>query len=155
MAIKCIDRKILVSMAENTGVFRDTEIDMLDGLIREYQARDDSGYVLCVENEGNNIAGFAIIGRTPCTQQAWDIYWFVVAKEYHGKGSALRMMKDVEARIKSSGKDPVARVETSSRDDYSRARAFYEKCGFTRTGTIPDFYAEKDDLIIYHKSYAM
>jgi ribosomal protein S18 acetylase RimI-like enzyme len=152
MALKCIDRKLLVSMAENTGVFREEEIDMLDELMRECQDSDDSGYVLYREIIEDKIAGFAITGKTPCTQRAWDLYWFVVGKEYHGKGVAMRMMRSVESQIISVDKEPVIRVETSSRDDYSRARAFYEKCGFTRTGIIPNFYAEEDDLIIYHKS---
>ena len=151
MDLKRIDRKILVSMAQNTGVFRDTEIDMLDGLMREYQDSDDSGYVLYIEKIEDKIAGFAIMGKTPCTKQAWDLYWFVVGKEYHGRGVATNMMKSVEALMIEVDKEPVIRVETSSRDDYSRARAFYEKCGFTKTGSIPGFYAEKDDLIIYHK----
>ena len=152
MKVKDIDDKILVSMAKNTGVFRDTEIEMLDGLIREYRTSENSGYVLHVEREGERIAGFAIMGKTPCTHEAWDLYWFVAGKEYHGKGVATRMMKAIEAFMTSVDRSPVIRVETSSRDDYSRARAFYEKSGFTKTGTIPGFYAEKDDLIIYHKS---
>ena len=152
MMEKHIDDKMLVSMAAKTGVFRDTEIEMLDGLIREYRASDNSGYVLYVEKEGERTAGFAIMGKTPCTEEAWDLYWFVAGGEYHGKGVAARMMKAVEALMTSVDRSPVIRVETSSREDYSRARAFYEKCGFTKTGTIPGFYAEKDDLIIYHKS---
>ena len=155
MALKCIDHKILVSMAENTGVFRKAEIDMLDGVLRDYQASDHGGYVLYVEKVDDKTAGFAIMGKAPCTQQAWDLYWFVVGKEYHGKGVAVRMMKAVEAFIISVDKDPVIRVETSSRYDYSRARAFYEKYGFIKAGIIPDFYAEKDDLVIYQKGSSL
>ena len=146
-----IDHKALVSMTKKTGVFKKSEIDMCDELLGEYRSNKKSGYVLLAENIGDKITGFAIFGKTPCTLQAWDLYWFVVDKEYQGKGVASKMLKAVEAKIKILDEDPVIRVETSSRDDYSRARAFYEKSGFTKTGIIPNFYAKKDDLVIYHK----
>ena len=42
-------------------------------------------------------------------------------------------------------------VETSSRADYTPTRRFYEARGYTRTATIPGYYAPGDDLVIYTK----
>jgi ribosomal protein S18 acetylase RimI-like enzyme len=42
-------------------------------------------------------------------------------------------------------------VETSSRADYAPTRAFYESRGYTRTATIPGYYAPGDDLVVFTK----
>lgn len=42
-------------------------------------------------------------------------------------------------------------VETSGLPDFSAARAFYEKHGFTREARIGDFYQEGDDKLVYVK----
>jgi hypothetical protein len=43
-------------------------------------------------------------------------------------------------------------VETASQQKYAPTRAFYERCGYTATATLPDFYSPGDDKIIYSKS---
>ena len=42
-------------------------------------------------------------------------------------------------------------VETSSRADYAPTRGFYEARGYSRTATIPAYYAPGDDLVVYTK----
>ncbi|MBF0252788.1 MAG: GNAT family N-acetyltransferase [Candidatus Omnitrophica bacterium] len=149
--LNSIEKKTLLSITEITGVFKKSEIDILDEMLEECRINPKTSYVLFIEKKDGEISGFAIIGKTPCTLEAWDLYWLVVNKEHHGMGVALKIMKTIDAHMKSIDKDPVVRVETSSRDDYSRARAFYEKYGYTKTGIIPNFYAKNDDLVIYHK----
>ena len=35
---------------------------------------------------------------------------------------------------------------------YDRTREFYERLGFQRAATVPDFYREGDPLVLYVKS---
>ena len=61
-----------------------------------------------------------------------------------------QLLDDVERRLTADGCRLVV-VETSSRTDYEPTRRFYEARGYTRTATIPAYYAPGDDLVIYTK----
>jgi ribosomal protein S18 acetylase RimI-like enzyme len=140
----------MASIARDSGVFRPEEIKILTELLESYFSGKDD-YLVLNEKSGNVLAGFAIIGKTPCSVNAWDVYWLVTAKAHYGKGIARKLMKDIEDHILGLQRSAVLRVETSSRDDYSRARTFYQKQGFILSGTIKDFYDRNDDLVTYSK----
>jgi len=141
----------LISITQNTGVFKDHEIKVLDEVLSAAVNGPESGYILLTEESSGEITGFTVFGRTSCTDMTWDMFWLVVANEKQGKGIAKKLLERAEKYVLSVDRFPVFRVETSSRNDYARARAFYDKSGFLRSGTIPDFYAKDDDLIIYYK----
>jgi len=63
------------------------------------------------------------------------------------------LLGEVERRLSADGRRLVV-VETSSRADYTPTRGFYETRGYTRTATIPGYYAPGDDLVIYTKELA-
>jgi ribosomal protein S18 acetylase RimI-like enzyme len=70
------------------------------------------------------------------------------ARQSGGIGSQL--LGEVERRLTADGRRLVV-VETSSRADYTPTRRFYEARGYSRTATIPGYYAPGDDLVIYTK----
>jgi hypothetical protein len=56
----------------------------------------------------------------------------------------------MEQRIMDAGGCAIY-VETASKTQYASTRAFYERCGYTVTATLPDFYSPGDDKVIYSK----
>ncbi|MFH1846875.1 MAG: N-acetyltransferase [Candidatus Omnitrophota bacterium] len=138
------------SMAQKTNVFREQELKILKELL-ESSENPLTGYILFKEKVFSKASGFAIIGKTPCTTNTWDIYWLVVSPECQGKGIAQNLIKQIESYLLAALEFAVLRVETSSTDAYCKARAFYVKQGFVLSGTIKDFYMENDDLLTYSK----
>jgi ribosomal protein S18 acetylase RimI-like enzyme len=140
-----------IDIAERTGVFRSAEIDVLKEILREIKKNPKSHYTLLEREVGRDLLGFAIIGRTPMTEFAWDIYWLVVDPGCHRRGIAGRLLEDVESQVLRACDKVVLRVETSSRASYLPARNFYLKHGFVESGCINDFYADGDSLVIFTK----
>ncbi|MBF0494200.1 MAG: GNAT family N-acetyltransferase [Candidatus Omnitrophica bacterium] len=141
----------LAAIAEGTGVFKSSEITVLGEVLALCGIDPAKHYILFEETALENVVGFAIIGRTPCTGSTWDIYWLVVDKAHAGKGAAVSILQKAENYILARQSEAVIRIETSSREEYARARGFYNKSGFAVSGLIHDFYAKEDNLIIYSK----
>ena len=96
------------------------------------------------------MVGYACWGATPGTVATSDLYWIVVDRLRQGSGVGTQLLGEVESRLTADGRRLVV-VETSSRADYTPTRRFYETRGYTRTATIPGYYAPGDDLVIYTK----
>ena len=70
----------------------------------------------------------------------------------HGSGS--RLLSEVERRLSERGARLLV-VETSSRDEYSKTREFYRARHLREVARMRDFYAPRDDRVIYTKSLAV
>ena len=62
-----------------------------------------------------------------------ELYQFYVAESFRGSGAAAVLMADAEARLVERGVE-IAWLACATGND--RAARFYEKCRWTRTGTI-------------------
>ncbi|MDD4003880.1 MAG: GNAT family N-acetyltransferase [Elusimicrobiaceae bacterium] len=137
--------------AEGTGVFARHEIDVLKEILRDCEHDPANTYVIDAERDGSALRGFSIYGRTPMTDFGWDVYWIVVAKNQQGRGLGKQLLDRAEQAIMAHDKRAVLRIETSSLPEYAPARKLYLKCGYEKTGTIPDFYKAGDSLMLFHK----
>jgi GNAT superfamily N-acetyltransferase len=72
------------------------------------------------------IAGFSMIRGN-------ELYQFYVAESFRGSGAAVVLMADAEAQLAERGFE-VAWLACAIGNE--RAARFYEKCRWTRTGTI-------------------
>jgi ribosomal protein S18 acetylase RimI-like enzyme len=139
----------LERLTASTGLFRPEEVATAAELLAESLAGDDD-YRFLGAYDGDELVGYACWGPTPGTAGTADLYWIVVEASRQGRGIGTELLAAVEARLRADGCRQVV-VETSSRDDYAATRAFYERRGYTRTATIPAYYAPGDDLVIYLK----
>jgi ribosomal protein S18 acetylase RimI-like enzyme len=141
-----------LAVAEGTGAFRPSEIDVLKEVISDTFADPSRGYLFLEERlTGGKLAGFAVFGRVPMTDWAWDLYWIVVDRSLQGKGIGRRMLEKLETTAMAVTGRVILRVETSGRNEYVKQRQFYLAAGFRETGRIRDFYEEGDDLVTYCK----
>ena len=137
------------SLARLEPLFTPDEAAVVEELLTDYLEREDhNGYFFLSATHDGELIGFTCYGPTPMTQGTFDLYWIAVASAWKGKGVGRELMSAVDERVRAlNGRLLV--LDTSGRADYAGTRAFYERLGFHRTGTIPDFYAEGDDLVIY------
>lgn len=141
----------------NAPVFSEVEVAtavgmLASGLDADAQASPDAYRFIVAEQKGqdqkNHVVGYALFARTPLTQGTYDLYWIAADPAAHGSGAGPALLRGVEEAVQAAGGRLVV-LETSSRDDYARARRFYEKHGYTRAATLPDFYKEGDSKVIY------
>lgn len=139
-------------IAVNTKVFNACEIQILREVASDFLKSPDKDYSLVSTKNRQELTGFIIYGRTPLTQNTWDLYWLAVDPMFYGKGLGRKLMSGLFQNIKSKDhKMGVIRVETSSRPDYEPARNLYLKTGFNQVGQIDHFYRKNDHLLIYSK----
>jgi ribosomal protein S18 acetylase RimI-like enzyme len=136
-------------LTRGTGLFREEEVATAVELLDESLAGDDD-YQLVGAFADDQLVGYACWGATPGTIATSDLYWIVVERERQGGGIGSQLLSEVERRLTGDGRRLVV-VETSSRADYAPTRAFYESRGYTRTATIPGYYAPGDDLVVFTK----
>jgi len=82
------------------------------------------------------------------TDGTYNLLALGVHKEAQGKGIARQMMSFIEHQLKQDD-GRILIVETSSDDAQAAARSFYAKIGYRQVATIPDFWKDGEDKIVY------
>ena len=142
-------RARLERLTRAAALFREEEIATAVELLDESLDGDDD-YRFVGAFDGDQLVGYACWGPTPGTVATSDLYWIVVDRARQGAGVGSQLLDEVERRLRADGRRLVV-VETSSRADYQPTRSFYEARGYTRTATIPGYYAPGDDLVVFTK----
>ena len=142
-------RARLEQLTRATGLFREEEVATAVELLDESLDGDDD-YRFVGAFDGDQLVGYACWGPTPGTAATSDLYWIVVDRERQGSGIGSQLLREVERLLTADGRRLVV-VETSSRADYGPTRGFYEARGYTKTATIPEYYAPGDDLVVFTK----
>jgi ribosomal protein S18 acetylase RimI-like enzyme len=142
-------RARLEQLTRGTALFREEEVATAVELLDESLA-GDTDYQFVGAFEDDQMVGYACWGATPGTVATSDLYWIVVDRARQRSGIGSQLLVEVERRLTADGRRLVV-VETSSRADYAPTRAFYESRGYTRTATIPGYYAPGDDLVVFTK----
>jgi GNAT superfamily N-acetyltransferase len=150
--IEAKDRDALRSLIEGTEAFKPHEVDvameLVDIALTRPGQEDYHPYVL-VEEDGT-VAAYACVGKNPMTNATFDLYWLATRADRMGKGYGRKIVAFVEEEVKRRGGRLLV-IETSSKESYGTTREFYIKIGCTLAATLPDYYAEGDDKLIYLK----
>lgn len=144
---------VLMNMAEKTAVFNPAELLILKELLDDCLASKDTSYKLLFSEKNGMIEGFTLFGRSPLTQNAWDVYWLIVDVACQRQGVGRRLLTKTEEAMSAEnlGGSLVIRVETSSREEYAPARALYSTNGYAEVGRIAHFYKTNDALVTFTK----
>lgn len=148
------DRARVNHILEATQVFNREELDCAASLFDSYIERgsDPENYVFLGAYEGNHILGFICYGKASLTDRVYDLYWIATDPRYQKMGIAGLLLKALDQRLKTLGARMVL-AETSSRPDYRNAQRTYLKNGYQLVATIQDFYAVKNDMLVFSKRY--
>lgn len=154
-AIETADRDAVRSLIEGTGVFKTYEVDVAMELVDIALTRpeqDDYHPFVLVEDDGT-VAAYACFGKNPMTKSTFDLYWLATRADRMGKGYGRKIVAFVEEEVKRRGGKLLV-IETSSKESYGATQEFYLKIGCTLAATLPGYYDEGDDKIIYLKRIA-
>jgi GNAT superfamily N-acetyltransferase len=151
-AIEAGDREAVRGLIDGTGVFKPHEVDVAMELVEIALTRlDQDDYHPFVLEEGDGtVAAYACFGKNPMTKATFDLYWLATRADRMGKGYGRRIVAFVEEEVKRRGGRLLV-IETSSKESYGTTREFYLKIGCTLAATLPDYYDEGDDKLIYLK----
>ena len=145
------DTPTLLAMTEGTGLFLPLDLAALDSVLHEFHAGTAGAEHYCVtwEEAGQPIA-FAYYAATAMTDRSWHLWWIVVSKTTQAKGIGGKLLKYVEDQIRAK-KGRVLFIETGGIPSYELTRRFYLKHAYDRVATLPDFYADGHDMVIFRK----
>lgn len=148
------ETETLIAIADRTGAFKPIEIETLRAVLEDYHARecDARDRAIAIEHDGR-LVGFAYFGPTEMTDHSWHLYWIYVDRTQQARGIGARLMEHVESSIRKHGGRLLV-IETSGLASYEATHRFYRKLGYTKTGSVPDFYADGDDLVFFTKRIA-
>jgi GNAT superfamily N-acetyltransferase len=145
------DSPALISLAEGTGIFKPIEIQALEEVLFDYHAREHANGHRCVTawRSGEPI-GFVYWAPAAMTDRTWHLWWIAVRRDLQSLGSGTRLLARCEAEVRAAG-GRLLLIETSSLPGYEPTRRFYTEHGYAAASAIPDFYADGDDLLVFHK----
>jgi len=148
------DRQPVLALVEATGFFTHEEIKVAEELIDIYLQNPEQRdyFVVVVEDDRGQVAGYMTYGPTPLTEGTWDLYWIAVSPAHQGQGYGQRLVEFLEEEVIKSGGRLIL-IETSSQPKYQPTRKFYEKLGYSEIARIPDFYRQGDDRVIFGKYF--
>jgi len=143
------DRPRIASLLRSAEVFREDEVDVALELVDAVLERPDHpDYRFAVAAAGDEVAGYACWGPTPCTLGTFDLYWIAASPAYQGKGVGRLLLSHAEADMAARGAR-ICVIETSSLPRYSPARDFYLRMGYREEARLTEFYAPGDDKIVF------
>ncbi|MBE1302084.1 MAG: GNAT family N-acetyltransferase [Alteromonadaceae bacterium] len=125
--------------------------EYLDEMVTEYF--DDSSQELWFVAEHNDGQALSIAYCAPeqMTQGTWNLLLIAVAKSEQGQGIGAQLISAIENKLKQLAAR-ILLVETSGLPDFQLTRQFYPKTGFKQVASIPEFYDQGDDKIVFWKS---
>jgi D-alanine-D-alanine ligase len=149
--LSAADRGRIEEITRAVGLFREDEIpvalEVFDEAVREGGSQS---YTAIGSDVDGRLVGWICWGPTPCTLGTYDLYWMAVEPALQGAGFGTALVLEMERRL--TGLARLIVVETAGRPDFAATRAFYEARGYRAAATIPDFYAQGDDQVVYVKN---
>ena len=148
------DTPQLVEIARGTGMFRAIELQALLEVLDDYHAlapgHAHRAFTLRKDDEP---AGLVYYAPAAMTDRTWYLWWIIVAKPWQGKGLGTALLRAAEDDIRARG-GRLLLIETSSLPLYEPTRAFYLGQGYDQPCTIPDYYTDGDDLVVFARRLA-
>lgn len=140
-----------LSVAKGTGVYRDIELDILEGVLEVWDKDHGKGYTMVEVRDGERIAGFGLYSPVPQTEFSFELFWFIADRNLQKSGVGNQLMQLIEQEILKTSDYAILRIETSAKKELSYQQRFYETSGFMLIGRIVDFYETGDDFLMYAK----
>src|SRR5262245_46523684 len=95
------DTPLLVSLAEETGVFKPMEVIALREVLDDYHAGKAGPDHVCVTcEEGGPPLGFAYFAPVEMTERTWCLWWIAVGRAVQSRGIGGRLLSHVEEQVR-------------------------------------------------------
>lgn len=124
--------------------------EMLEKMIEPFLEDPNSNERWFVYDDDElGVVGFGYCRAEPFTEGTWNLLAIGIRTSLQGRGIGTEMMKHIERALSSQR---LLIVETSGLESFAKTRAFYVRCGYDRVATIPGYWAENDDKVIFSKT---
>jgi ribosomal protein S18 acetylase RimI-like enzyme len=148
------DDPTLLTLAQETGVFRPIEIQALEEVLSDYHATNrEHGHRSATFESAGQILGFAYFAPAAMTDRTWYLYWIAVSKHAQAGGIGGKLMEHVEEEIRRE-RGRILLIETSSLEHYALTRRFYLKHNYEQVAELPDYYADGDHMVVFRKRFS-
>jgi GNAT superfamily N-acetyltransferase len=148
------DTPVLLTLTEQTGMFKPHEIQALREVLDDYHAANrELGHRAFTREDAGRVVGYAYHAPAAMTDRTWYLYWIAVERGRQGAGLGGEMLRFVEDDIRRAG-GRLLLIETSSLPHYDPTRRFYLKHAYEQAAVIRDFYCDGDDLVVFRKRLA-
>ena len=147
------DTSALLALAAATGVFEPSEAEeLLGSALRDVHAGQlgPTHTAFVWEAAELDISGWVYVSAEAHSDRAWQLWWIGVDPASQGKRVGSRLLHFVEEHVQQAG-GRLLLIETSSLSTFEHTRRFYTSKGYAECGCIPDFYADGDSKVIFHK----
>ncbi len=144
------DRGAVRRLVAETGVFSDIEVGWAVEIVDAALDRGCTvtGYHFLFADNGGELEGFACFGPIDGTANRFDLYWIAVSPTAQGKGLGRKLLAESMTAARALNATHMF-IDTSTRHDYAAAHKLYEALGFSRMGTLVDFYSDGDGKALY------
>ncbi|MCI0461571.1 MAG: GNAT family N-acetyltransferase [Gemmataceae bacterium] len=148
------DTPALLALAQGTGVFKPLEIQALQEVLDDYHGETQAlGHRSVTHEQDGQVIGFAYYAPAAMTDRTWYLYWIAVNKPIQAKGIGTALLHHAEDDVRQA-QGRLFLIETSSLPHYEPTRRFYLKHGYEQAAVLRDYYADGDDMVIFHKRLA-
>ena len=149
-----IDRRWLEPAASTirslTDFFYQRDMDMAVSDMHLALEADPRDRRVLVAVDGCRVVGIIGYRRKVDAEGTYHLSFFGVADEYQRRGVGRMLYDRVEQDLRAHGARLLL-AEASNGAYAAPARRFYEKCGFYKAATIPDYWQKDDPLALYVK----
>lgn len=143
------DAEPLLAMLQASGQFDEDGVQYVNETLSAYFSGEADALWFSAEHEG--LAGVAYCAPEVMANNVWNLLMLWVSPSHQRQGAGQALLNHIEKALHS--KDArLLLVETSSLDDFSGARAFYQKQGFVNEATIRDYYDAGEAKLIFTKA---
>jgi GNAT superfamily N-acetyltransferase len=145
------DTAALLEITRGTGLFLDIDIEALDNVLEAYHGHyHTAGHHCYTALEHDQPIGFVYYAPAAMTDRTWYLWWIVVSKTVQAKGIGGKMLRQAEDGARADN-GRLLMVETSGLPSYDLTRKFYLKHKYDLVATLPDYYADGHDMVIFRK----
>lgn len=142
-----VDLPALKALIEATQLF---PADMLDKMTADYFTMKESREIWLTAGDTQPIA-IAYCAPEKMTEGTWNLYLIAVHPAHQKQGHGTAIVQHLETLLREKG-ERILLVETSGLEEFSHARAFYQKCGYEQEAQIRDFYQAGENKIVFRKA---
>ncbi len=146
-SIKKSDLASLKSVLDNCELFPS---EYLGDMIADYFENPNTEDIWFTTEINDEIISIAYCAPMKFTNGTYNLYAIGVKNNFQNKGVGTSMMAYIENILKNAGQR-ILIVETSSTTALMPARKFYLKSNYRLEASIPDFWDEGDDKVVFWK----
>ena len=144
------DVPAMVEVAVAAGLFPREAAAFLEGHAQSWFEGGRAPGAWIVDEAAGELLGVAFFEPRDATDRCWYLTMIAVSPRAQGQGRGSALVHHVEHELRSRDARLLL-IETSGTPQYDQTRAFYTQHGYATVARVPDYFADGDDMVLFHK----